>query len=119
MTDYPPHKSFTTTNFKHFIKLCEIIQTIIMRLYVGRPRHLSIGRFVHAIHERHSNRREGKPLRAGSMTRRCTNHFRFWTLVPFSTQPPYILASPSIPVTKCRTNDSTPKKAIISRGNKL
>lgn len=48
-TEYPPHKSYMTTNFKHFIKLCEIIQIIIMRLYVGRPRHLGIGRFIQSM----------------------------------------------------------------------
>ncbi|KAJ5370025.1 uncharacterized protein N7496_006117 [Penicillium cataractarum] len=51
-SNYPPHKSYITTNFKHFIKLCEIIQTIIMRLYVGRPRHLGIGRFIQAVRAR-------------------------------------------------------------------
>lgn len=49
ITEYPPQKSYITTNFKHFIKLCEIIQIIIMRLYVGRPRHLGIGRFIQSM----------------------------------------------------------------------
>lgn len=49
---YQPQRSYITTNFKLFIKLCELIQTIIMQLYVGRPRHLGIGKFIHSMRAR-------------------------------------------------------------------
>lgn len=83
VTEYPPHKSFPTTNFKHFIKLCEIIQTIIMRLYVGRPRHLGIGRFVHAIRERLDEWLESLPTEIKLDTDNLPEH----------CPPPHILAT--------------------------
>ncbi|WVR09351.1 hypothetical protein IAU60_006417 [Kwoniella sp. DSM 27419] len=46
LVDYPKQKSLMTLNFRHFIKLCEIIQKIIMRLYDGRPTRLRNHRFV-------------------------------------------------------------------------
>jgi hypothetical protein len=43
---YTPQKSLMTSNFRHFIKLCEIIQKIVMRLYDGRPNRLGNAKFV-------------------------------------------------------------------------
>ncbi|ORY23135.1 fungal-specific transcription factor domain-domain-containing protein [Naematelia encephala] len=37
MRSYPVQKSWMTTNYRQFAKLCELIQSIIVRLYDGRP----------------------------------------------------------------------------------
>ncbi|WWC64904.1 uncharacterized protein I303_107518 [Kwoniella dejecticola CBS 10117] len=52
LANYPPQKSLMTSNFKHFIKLCEIIQKIIMRLYNGRLSRMRSQRFVEHMKSR-------------------------------------------------------------------
>ncbi|VUC31203.1 unnamed protein product [Clonostachys rosea] len=49
---YQPRKSYATANFESFVKLCEIIQAVIMQLYVGRPRLVGIGKFIQAMRTR-------------------------------------------------------------------
>lgn len=52
MINYPVQKSLTTLNFRYFIKLCEIIQKIIMRLYHGRPSRVRDTRFVEEMRQK-------------------------------------------------------------------
>ncbi|WVW86490.1 hypothetical protein I302_108538 [Kwoniella bestiolae CBS 10118] len=52
LANYPVQKSLMTSNFRHFIKLCEIIQKIIMRLYNGRMNRLRSTNFVEHMKQR-------------------------------------------------------------------
>ncbi|WWC92011.1 uncharacterized protein L201_006965 [Kwoniella dendrophila CBS 6074] len=52
LVNYPPHKSLITLNFRHFIKLCEIIQKIIMRLYNGRLTRLRSHNFAESMKQK-------------------------------------------------------------------
>ncbi|KAI9637764.1 uncharacterized protein MKK02DRAFT_42136 [Dioszegia hungarica] len=52
LADYPVQKALTTCNNRYFIKLCEIIQKIIGRLYNGRPKMAQSVAFARTMSDR-------------------------------------------------------------------
>ncbi|WWC95058.1 hypothetical protein V866_001910 [Kwoniella sp. B9012] len=111
LTHYPVQKSLMTSNFRHFIKLCEIIQKIIMRLYNGRVTRIRSHNFVdqmkHRLTEWMDQLPSGLKLDVNALPEHCPPPHIFSTkiylpnAVPVRTAaPPSITASAAVTCTR-------------------
>ncbi|OCF61466.1 hypothetical protein L486_01114 [Kwoniella mangroviensis CBS 10435] len=98
LTHYPVQKSLMTSNFRHFIKLCEIIQKIIMRLYNGRVTRIRSHNFVdqmkHRLTEWMDQLPSGLKLNVNALPEHCPPPHIFSTKIYLPNAVPVRTAAP-------------------------
>nr|XP_019001253.1 uncharacterized protein I203_05958 [Kwoniella mangroviensis CBS 8507]OCF64714.1 hypothetical protein I203_05958 [Kwoniella mangroviensis CBS 8507] len=98
LTHYSVQKSLMTSNFRHFIKLCEIIQKIIMRLYNGRVTRIRSHNFVdqmkHRLTEWMDQLPSGLKLNVNALPEHCPPPHIFSTKIYLPNAVPVRTAAP-------------------------